>query len=77
MSAALGHSAATLAMHRKRKSVNAVALTLSLSAMAFGLFWLIWILAETITLGIGGLSLSLFRQALLQRLPRGPVPSHA
>ncbi len=31
-------------MHARRKRVNAVALTLSLAAMAFGLFWLIWIL---------------------------------
>ena len=32
-------------------------LTLSLLAMAFGLFWLIWILFETVRLGIGGLAL--------------------
>ena len=38
----------------RRKRVNAVALTLSLAAMAFGLFWLIWILVETVRLGIGG-----------------------
>ena len=40
----------------QRKVVNRVALTLSLMAMAFGLFWLFWILFETIRLGIGGLS---------------------
>lgn len=45
-----------LAMHRKRKRTNAVALTLSLGAMAFGVFWLIWILFETIYQGIGGLN---------------------
>jgi len=49
-----------LPLHRRRKLVNAIALSLSLSAMAFGLFWLIWILYETIVLGIGGLSWSLF-----------------
>ena len=38
--------------------VNAVALTLSLAAMAFGLFWLVWILFETVRLGVGGLALS-------------------
>jgi phosphate transport system permease protein len=54
MSATL--DARRLAMHRKRKRKNAVALTLSLAAMAFGVFWLIWILFETIYLGIGGLS---------------------
>jgi phosphate transport system permease protein len=39
-----------------RKRVNQVALTLSLAAMAFGLFWLIWILWETVRLGVGGLA---------------------
>jgi len=54
--------AARLAMHAKRKRVNVVALTLSLGAMAFGVFWLIWILFETIYLGIGGLSLATFTE---------------
>jgi phosphate transport system permease protein len=49
-------------MHAGRKRVNAIALTLSLAAMAFGLFWLIWILIETVRLGVGGLSLSLFTE---------------
>ena len=40
----------------QRKVVNRVALSLSLMSMAFGLFWLFWILFETIRLGIGGLS---------------------
>ncbi len=51
-----------LAHHKRRKTINAVALALSLSAMAFGLFWLIWILIETVRLGIGGLTLSLFTE---------------
>lgn len=46
----------------QRKRINQLALTLSLMAMAFGVFWLIWILWETITLGIGGLSLALFSE---------------
>ncbi|MDM0013542.1 phosphate ABC transporter permease PstA [Variovorax sp. J22P168] len=41
-----------------RKRVNFIALTLSLAAMAFGVFWLVWILWETLRLGIGGLALS-------------------
>jgi phosphate transport system permease protein len=49
-------------LHAKRKLANAVALSLALAAMAFGLFWLIWILIETVRLGIGGLALSLFTQ---------------
>ncbi|WP_337877684.1 phosphate ABC transporter permease PstA [Caldimonas sp.] len=51
-----------LAMHRRRKRVNAVALTLSLCAMAFGLVWLVWILVETFRLGIGGLALTVFTE---------------
>ncbi len=51
-----------LAMHRRRKLVNAVALTLSLMAMAFGLFWLTWILIETARLGLGGLSMAIFTE---------------
>jgi phosphate transport system permease protein len=46
----------------QRKRVNLIALSLSLAAMVFGLFWLVWILFETIRLGIGGLSLTLFTQ---------------
>ena len=52
-----------LPLHRRRKLVNAVALSLSLAAMAFGLFWLIWILFETIYLGASGLSLQLFTES--------------
>jgi len=51
-----------LAMHRKRKRVNVVALALSLGAMAFGVFWLIWILFETVHLGLGGLSWQVFTE---------------
>lgn len=39
-----------------RKRVNKVALALSLAAMAFGVFWLVWILWSTVELGIGGLT---------------------
>ena len=60
--AAAALRASRLVKHAKRKRVNAIALVLSLTAMAFGLFWLIWILFETVRLGIGGLSLSLFTQ---------------
>ena len=40
----------------QRNRLNYVATVLALSAMAFGLFWLFWILIETVRLGIGGLS---------------------
>ncbi|HRP28653.1 MAG TPA: phosphate ABC transporter permease PstA [Burkholderiaceae bacterium] len=55
-------SAGKLARHRARKRTNVVALTLSLLAMGFGLFWLAWILFETVRLGFGGLALSVFTQ---------------
>jgi phosphate transport system permease protein len=51
-----------LSKHAARKRLNAVALTLALGAMAFGLFWLLWILIETVRLGLGGISLSLFTE---------------
>ncbi len=51
-----------LARHSARKRTNAIALALALAAMSFGLFWLIWILIETVRLGLGGIALSLFTQ---------------
>lgn len=48
--------------HAGRKRVNFVALTLSLAAMAFGLVWLIWILFETVRLGIDGLTFATLTQ---------------
>lgn len=45
-----------LAKFAARQRVNRVALFLSMSAMAFGLVWLVWILWETIRLGVGGLT---------------------
>lgn len=54
--------ASKIAKHNRRKRVNVIALVLSMSAMVFGLFWLSWILFETVRLGIGGLSLSLFTE---------------
>jgi phosphate transport system permease protein len=50
---------AALGRERKylvRKRVNKIALTLSLLAMAFGVFWLVWILWSTVQLGVGGLT---------------------
>ncbi|MEJ8821506.1 phosphate ABC transporter permease PstA [Variovorax humicola] len=45
-----------------RKRVNQIALTLSLAAMAFGVFWLVWILWETLRQGVGGLALATFTE---------------
>ena len=49
-----------MTLRSRRKLVNGIALALSLSAMAFGLVWLLWILFEVVRLGAGGLSASLF-----------------
>jgi phosphate transport system permease protein len=50
------------ARYAKRKLVNQIALVLSLMAMAFGLFWLFWILFETIRLGAGGMTWAMLTQ---------------
>jgi len=50
-------------LQSRRRGTNALALTLSLAAMAFGLIWLVWILYTTLKLGIGGLSVDLFTQS--------------
>ncbi|HET8694651.1 MAG: phosphate ABC transporter permease PstA [Burkholderiales bacterium] len=51
-----------VARHKSRKRVNAIALALSLAAMGFGLVWLVWILVETIRLGLGGMVWATFTQ---------------
>jgi phosphate transport system permease protein len=55
--------ATRLKLQRRRRGTNALALTCSLAAMAFGLIWLVWILYTTLKLGIGGLSIDLFTQS--------------
>lgn len=51
-----------LAKFGKRKIINQIALFLSFGAMVFGLFWLAWILWETLRLGLAGLSIAAFTQ---------------
>ena len=55
---AAAHEKSRLAKYAQRKLVNRIALTLSLMAMGFGLFWLTWILFETVRLGVDGLTLA-------------------
>lgn len=45
-----------------RRQVNRMALLVSMLTMAFGLFWLVWILFSTVTKGIDGMSLNLFTE---------------
>jgi phosphate transport system permease protein len=49
-------------LRTQRYLVNRVALALSMAAMAFGLFWLVWILFTVLDLGFAGLSMRLFTQ---------------
>jgi phosphate transport system permease protein len=49
-----------MTLHSRRRLINRIALALSLAAMAFGMFWLIWILVTVFQLGVSGLSLGLF-----------------
>ncbi|WP_211959073.1 phosphate ABC transporter permease PstA [Budvicia diplopodorum] len=49
-------------MQAWRRQKNRAALLISILAMAFGLFWLIWILFSTVTKGIDGMSLALFTE---------------
>jgi len=49
-------------MYMRRKRVNKIALALSLAAMAFGVFWLVWILWSTVQLGLGGLTWAVLSQ---------------
>jgi len=63
MTAISAMSASKLAMHQRRKRLNRVGLTLAFAAMAFGVFWLVWILFETIRLGGGGLNWALFTES--------------
>jgi phosphate transport system permease protein len=62
MSSITALDAGRMAMHRRRKLVNRITLALSLGAMAFGVFWLLWILWETLRLGLDGLSLAVFTE---------------
>ncbi|ELX8380146.1 phosphate ABC transporter permease PstA [Providencia vermicola] len=45
-----------------RRQINRMALFVSMLTMAFGLFWLVWILFSTVTKGIDGMSLNLFTE---------------
>lgn len=51
-----------LTLYARRRLINILSLSISVLAMAFGLFWLGWILVTLIQLGIPGLSLAVFTQ---------------
>jgi phosphate transport system permease protein len=49
-------------LYRRRRIANAVALTLSLAATVFGLFWLAWILWTAFSNGVAAMNFALFTQ---------------
>ena len=49
-------------LYQKRLFINRLALGLALAAMAFGIFFLLWILAVLFIKGIGGLNWAVFTQ---------------
>lgn len=51
-----------ISLYARRRFVNAFNLTVSMLAMAFGLFWLAWILWTLLRLGLGGITLATFTQ---------------
>jgi len=49
-------------LYRRRRLKNGLALTLSLAATVFGLFWLAWILLTAFGKGVAAMNLALFTQ---------------
>ena len=49
-------------LYTRRRLVNTLSLALSMAAMAFGLFWLCWLLYTLLVNGLGGIKLSLFTE---------------
>ena len=71
MTAISAMSPSKLAMHHRRKRTNVIALSLAFGAMAFGVFWLLWILYETVHLGGGGVNFALFTESTPAALSDG------
>lgn len=55
-------SSTARALYRRRQRRNRLALSLSMAAMGFGLFWLGWILFEVLHAGLAGLSMATLTQ---------------
>ncbi|MDR3054270.1 MAG: phosphate ABC transporter permease PstA [Zoogloeaceae bacterium] len=61
-SVSLPDNHARIARFNRRKRFNQLAIALSLIAMLFGMFWLSWILWETLRLGFGSISVAMLTQ---------------
>lgn len=53
---------ARAARFARRKFINRAVLALSLAAMLFGVFWLAWILWETLSIGLASMSVAMFTE---------------
>jgi phosphate transport system permease protein len=51
-----------LSIYNRRRIINAFNLSASMLAMAFGLFWLTWILFTLFQKGLGGIGIAIFTQ---------------
>ena len=49
-------------LYRRRRLLNTFNKVMSFMTVAFGLFWLVWILTTLLKHGLGGLSLDVFTQ---------------
>jgi phosphate transport system permease protein len=59
----MDYEAAKAARFAHRKRFNRVAIAFSMSAMLFGMFWLTWILWETVSIGLSSLSVAMFTES--------------
>lgn len=50
-------------LYQRRRMVNYLNLTLSMLAVAFGLLWLVWILATLFSYGLGGMNWSILTES--------------
>jgi len=51
-----------ITLYTRRRIINAINITFSVMAMAFGLFWLFWILLTLFEKGMGSLSFAIFTE---------------
>jgi phosphate transport system permease protein len=61
-------------IYRRRRLVNAFNMGASTLTMAFGLFWLLWILFTLLQHGLSGLSLQAFTQSTPPPGSQGALP---
>ena len=63
MADSLSAAARRQTLFARRKWFNRIAIALSMGAMLFGMFWLAWILWETVSIGLASLSIAMLTQS--------------